>query len=504
MIHKSPVESALDYERLQQGCESEQLHLSGAVQSYGAVVRMELKTKLITHVSKNITEFIGGEAESILGCDVSVISEELSLFIERLPVFVGKKHIYPYAVYLNSIPINFIVYFDEDCGVLIELEKQTPFVLDIKKIHSLQNDFGLAPNSKYELQLKSQLLVDAIKLITGYDRVMFYRFLDDWSGEVIAEATNDNIGSYLGLRFPAADIPLIARNLYMLNLSRPIPDIKSAPVEIVSKDAGMLNLTYSELRSVSPVHLQYLENMGVGASISFAIKSIDKLYGLIACHNMEPKSTPLDVRNHCVTLVQSYSLGVSYFRMQSKMQALDSLSCKIEKLIESISKYENKMDGFEYSAESLLELFDARGLLFVIDNNISQIGVVPTTDFILELDNYFLSECKDNIFLSDNLCSTVVCSEENMRSSSGVLAIKYNSAKSGLVRFYWFRPEIQTEITWAGNPDKPAVEDPNAIALSPRRSFEKYVEIKKGFSRSWSSAEKLAATNFRQFLLLWM
>jgi len=151
--------------------------------------------------------------------------------------------------------------------ILVELKRSDRNVEPLS-IQQLQTPLLSVPYDDDELALHHELLTQAFHAITGYDRIMIYRFHSDWSGEVIAETTTEELGSYLGLHFPASDIPQVARDLYMLNPSRMIPDAKSPPVPVLSVDSVPPDLTWSDLRSVSPVHLEYLGHMGVGASFS--------------------------------------------------------------------------------------------------------------------------------------------------------------------------------------------------------------------------------------------
>ncbi len=170
--------------------------------------------------------------------------------------------------------------------------------------------------------------------LTGLQRVMYYRFREDGDGEVIAEARHgDAYGSYLGLRYPASDIPRIARSLYQKNPWRMIPDVTAAPVPIHSdRDAGPLDLTYSDLRSVSPVHRAYLDNMGVCASLSFPVLLNGELVALIAVHHRERCTLTLDLLEHAAALVRNHALTLSRYQAQVSMQVLDGMAHRFDSL----------------------------------------------------------------------------------------------------------------------------------------------------------------------------
>ena len=257
-------------EVLVQRCESEQLHLSGAIQSFGALIRIDADSGRITHASANLADFLGIEASGILGAPLESLPWLSVETLEKLPDQPGKSVVIRSVVDLPGRKVDGLAIRGPGC-VLVELERSdTSF--EPLSIQQLQTPLLSVPYDDDEVALHHELLTQAFRSITGYDRIMIYRFHSDWSGEVIAETTTAALGSYLGLRFPASDIPQIARDLYMLNPSRMIPDARSQPVPVLGVDPAPPDLTWSDLRSVSPVHLEYLGHMGAGASFSVPIR----------------------------------------------------------------------------------------------------------------------------------------------------------------------------------------------------------------------------------------
>lgn len=492
----------LTYEQLLQGCESEKLHLSGHIQPFGALVCIDRGSYNITHASQNIEELIGIKIENLLGKHIDALDPALVEIIDKLPHKQGAS-----ALFLNKLEtlkgaMDILLHAGEN-SVIIEIEKPIENMKPIS-IYQLQLELLNVPNSSSQMAQYQHSLVEAIRVVTGYDRIMVYRFLDDWSGEVVAEWADDGIGSYLDLRFPASDIPAIARNLYMLNPSRLIPDISTPSVPIYGDGESVPDLTYSDLRSVSPVHIEYLKNMGVRASFSVPIKVLGALWGLLACHNITPKYLPMEYRNICIALVQSFAIGLSVHKASKRLTILDGMERKIDAILEAISKNEDTLAGIQQNVGLLLDLLDAKGIGMAIEDEIILMGLTPDIEYMSALDSYFTNQCSEVVYSCDNLESILPESKDIAQNVSGTLAIRARSNKSGSIRFYWFRPEQPTEVVWAGNPNKPAIEDPNATALSPRRSFEKWVEIKRGFCRPWTSEEKTIALKFRNTLLRWL
>jgi light-regulated signal transduction histidine kinase (bacteriophytochrome) len=388
-------------------------------------------------------------------------------------------------------------------AVLIELERNDTPAEPIT-IQSYQRPMMIAPRDTDELTEYHQTLLKAIRDIAGFERIMIYRFQDDWAGEVIAELSTAGTGSYLGLRFPASDIPAIARNLYLVNASRMIPDSAATAVPVIGLTSEPPDMTRSDLRSVSPVHLQYLANMGVGASFSLPVRVSGRLWALVACHHRQPRTLSPDQRNACVMLAGAYALGLTTYLASRRLQMMDSLERRIDGVLEALSDHSDPLDGIEANGQRLIEALDAKGFAMAVGTDVVIAGEGPDIDGISIIDQWFLNDCKESVFSTDYLTSIFPAKVEILAAVSGMMAIKARSVRSGWVRFYWFRPAEPQEVAWAGNPNKPHIENAGVVALSPRRSFERWVETKSGYSRPWLNEEKLVAGKFRNNLLRWL
>jgi light-regulated signal transduction histidine kinase (bacteriophytochrome) len=388
-------------------------------------------------------------------------------------------------------------------AILVELERNNAPTEPIALQH-LQQTFMTAPRNAQDMADYHQALVLAFRRIIDFDRVMLYRFAPDWSGEVIAEATAAGVGSYQGLRFPASDIPAIARNLYLINPARMIPDAQSKPVPLLGLDASVPDLTRSDLRSVSPVHLEYLANMGVNASFSVPVRTNGQLWGLVACHNQGAHLLTPDQRNACVTLANTYALGLSSYIAGQRLKRIDSLDRRIEGVLEKLASYADPLDGIESNGPALMEALDAQGFAMAIKDNVVMDGDGPDLDGLAIIDDWFVNESKEFVLCSDHLTDLFPGNLLVLAAASGMIGIKVKTPRSGWVRFYWFRQAEPQQVAWAGNPNKPMVENAGAIALSPRRSFERWVENKSDYSRPWSKEEQMVAAKFRNNLLRWL
>jgi light-regulated signal transduction histidine kinase (bacteriophytochrome) len=487
-------------ENLVNHCEFEQLHLSGAIQSFGAMLCVETENHLITHASANLSDFSNVNAQEVIGKSLDCLGWFNPKYLDDLPPELGKTLTLSHIATGSEDRIDALLIRGDGC-VLIEFEKNTR--IDVIPIHQLQRPLLSAPQNEAELMCYHDLLLNAFREIVHFDRVMIYQFLEDWSGKVIAEATSQGIGSYLGLHFPASDIPQIARDLYLKNPSRLIQNATAQAVPILGIDVTVPDLTWSDLRSVSPVHLEYLEHMGVQTSFSVPIRLSGKLWGLVACHHLSEKTVSPDQRHACASITNAYALGIAYYLSSQRLQALDSIDRRIDKILEALSGYDDLLEGIESSGDLLTQTLNSESFALVVNDDVVILGESLDLNTMSIVDNWFVN-IEEVTYITDHLSSVFPDSPETLTMASGMVAIKARSPKSSWVRFYWFRPEEPQEVTWAGNPNKPMIENAGAQRLSPRRSFEKWVETKTGYSRPWTGEEKMIATKFRNTLMRWL
>ena len=487
---------------LLQQCETEKLHLSGAIQPHGALIGIDADAGMVTHASANLADFVGTAASDVLGSPI----EDLPWFpADALAVLAetpGKALTLGNTIETPTNRLNGKLI--RGAGqVILELEAADLPVRPIP-LHQYQAALLVTPFDPGELPSHDRTLLQAFQAIVGYDRMMIYRFHEDWSGEVIAEITEPSLGSYLGLRFPASDIPAIARNLYMINPMRLIPDTLAAPVSILGRNASPLDLTWSDLRSVSPVHLQYMGNMGIRASFSVPVRVANRLWGLVACHHLSPKLPTQDERVACVNLTNAYALALTSHFSGRRLQVFDGLERRIEGILEMLAACEDPLDGVEKASGRLMDAMAAQGFAMAVGNDVVIAGTGPDLEGMAVVDDWFLNGCQETVVMSDHLECLFPEHLSILAMASGMAAIKARSMRSGWVRFYWFRPAQPQTVAWAGNPQKPVVENAGAVTLSPRRSFERWIETKNGYSQPWNFEEKMIASKFRTTLLRWI
>jgi len=474
--------------------DRELLHLSSRIQAHGALFYFHQSTLVVTHVSQNIADFLPSLFVPTLG-------ERLpDYFLERLGRYVLEdgQHLVRERVLdtpSGSLDIRMVQHQEM---ILVEIERSaktndTPYpFLDAQK------KLLIMPSNEQALQGYHQTLVESIREMTQFSRVMIYRFHEDLSGEVIAEAAESNL--YLGLRFSASDIPAVARNLYQVNPYRTIPHVGGATVDILSFVGLSPDLTFSDLRSVPPAHILYLYNMAVKSSFAVPLMLSEKMWGMVVCHHDQPALLSLRERERCVVLGHCYMLGISHFILARRIAMLTSLDLRVEEAIEPVLLSMGDIHkGLVDSFQRLINIVSAHGLVVYFGHHQLVFGQTLEADILRRLDQKFSIQ-QETLMVSDHLLDCVPEARQSL--IGGVMAIKAYSAKSGWVRLYWLRQSLPQEILWGGNPQK-QVENIHLIP-SPRKSFEKWVETRTDYSQQWSEEEQAIACVLKVRLLRWL
>ncbi len=331
---------------------------------------------------------------------------------------------------------------------------------------------------------------------------MIYQFLHDGSGSVIAEARGEGVESYLGLRYPASDIPEQARRLYLTNWLRLIPDAVYTPAPIAPplnpKTGRPLDLSYSVLRSVSPIHLKYLENMGVRASMSMSIVIEGKLWGLIACHHESPNFLDTRRRAACELFAQVASLQFQA-KIESEAARGRAQSGEIQReLVTALSQGEFQNSLISHSP-GLLDLIKADGCAVFVDGKVASIGRVPSDEQIRSLVRWLDKQSADGVYATDSLPTQFEPAKEYIDLATGLLALSVSRTPKDYV--LWFRPELVQVARWAGNPHKPVAAGSDAETLNPRASFAAWEETVRFTAEPWTEQDIESATSLRTSIL---
>jgi chemotaxis family two-component system sensor kinase Cph1 len=328
----------------------------------------------------------------------------------------------------------------------------------------------------------------AFRRLTGFDRVMVYRFLDDDAGVVLAEDRDPALGSFLNHHFPASDIPRQARTLYVRNRVRVIPDVGyvPAPLRSASTDLAALDLSDVALRSVSPIHLRYLQNMGVAASASVSIVRDGVLWGLIACHHGAPRTLSYDVRLACQSLAGGLSRQIrakeeaEHYRERIRLRALE------DAVISRLGTEASLRDFFASTGAELCDTLAATGFAAVQGADLYVTGHCPDDDAVRALAYWIKGKIVLEPYSANNLGERHPPAQAYTDRASGLLATVMDTEEPTVLM--WFRPEEIETVNWAGNPHKAVDADPAAL-LTPRTSFEAWSQAVRGRARPWSLLE---------------
>ena len=484
-------------------CDREPIHLPGTIQPHGFLLAIDDSSWRVRYASTNVRELLDLDAHSMLGRPIDeVIGRSAERALRQAacdPLFTRR------AVYIDRIarsggdrPRTFVLIAHRHGGhVIVEGEAQPGDTPSREPHHQLEAFLNQMEATGTVLELV-QLAARETRRITGFDRVMVYQFDSDWNGVVIAEDRNETLPSYLDLRFPASDIPRQARELYRINRLRLIASAHYDPVKIVSTrgDASALDLSLSTLRSVSPVHLEYMRNMGTGSSMSISLMRSGQLWGLLSCHSWEPRVVPFELRYTCDLLGQVLSLQLTAREHAAALKYRMDLRQLQSVLIAAMAKRDFFAAGLIAESRALLQLTGATGVAVVAQGEIELQGRTPTKPQVEAIVNWLTSAGREDLFHTDELASVFPEAKEYAWSASGLLAVSISRVHRSFI--LWFRPEVIGTVTWGGDPNKP-VENAsgNALRLHPRKSFETWIETVRGHAEPWQEPEIEAARELR-------
>lgn len=475
-------------------CDQEPIHIPGKIQPHGFLIGLTQQW-VIDYCTENISSFIdvshitvlGNKFETIFG---STAQEKIVNYINSETV----QDVFPLEINLCSKQFQVNIHKSGDIYILeAELQFDKQILADV---YTQTIQFVTQMNNTKSLKDLCALVAAGTREITGYDRVMIYRFDDQYNGEVYAESCGNDLEPFLGLHYPHTDIPLQARELYIKNELRLIADVNYQAVPIYTvddKEDKNLDLSLSILRSTSPIHVQYLKNMGVGATLTISLIHHDRLWGLIACHHYSQKNISPAVRlaaklqgQFITSQIDIREANDENVNAKKSAEALESLTALDLPLAEDSLNLIIKMP-------ELLALCNAGGVSILFRNKIYKNGLTPADDqikaFIEQVEGHKSSEFYMTRKISEHF--------PGLEKSSHVAGVVYHSLGDSN-HILWYRPETVSEINWAGDPEKSIVKDKNG--LHPRNSFNTWKQIVKGQSTGWKQYELNSAAKYAHAL----
>lgn len=485
-------------------CDREPIHTPGTIQPHGALLALHPANLCVAHAGGDTLKTLGVSPRSLLGENGAHFFSEAQLTrLRELAngVCTPLRAVHPFSIAseADAAVISDVICYRSGQWLVAEFDPRREPAPDnpLTVIHAMLRSIQEAETA----QAFCQAVVDEVRRVIGFDRVMFYRFLDDGSGAVVAESLDAGVDSFLGLHYPESDIPKQARELYRTNWIRAIPDARYAPAPILSM-AGVqpdtpLDLSRSIIRSVSPVHRQYLANMGVVASLSMSVIMRGQLFGLIACHHRQPRYLPYALREACELFAEMVSSQLQGRAAAERFKAEQRGARVHEELVNRMSQEAELAAGLIRFRPNLLDLIPAGGVGLWIDGQFSSLGATPRPAEIEAIVTWLNATVKEGVFHTDRLPLRYPAAASFADVASGLLALSVSRNPRDYV--LWFRPELVRTVNWAGKPDKAVPAD--GEWLTPRKSFALWQEQVRLHASPWLGSEVDAAHRLRASLL---
>ncbi|MBE9007555.1 GAF domain-containing protein [Fortiea sp. LEGE XX443] len=486
------------------------IHTSRQIQSHGVLLVLEEPELKILQVSNNTWSVFGIEPENILQKKLEDLLDSFQL--ERIKAGLEEDNlefINPTKIWVRKKGDDYVVF-----DAVFHRNPEGFLILELEPTFSQENIpflsfYHLARASINQLEKTSnlrdfcQIIVQEVRQVTGFDRVMLYKFDDDGHGSVIAEEKIASLEPYLGLHYPESDIPKPARKLFASNSIRIIPDANAEPVQLIPAinpvSQRPLDLTNSILRSPASCHTEYLHNMGVGASLTISLIKDQKLWGLIACHHQTPKFVSYELRKACEFLGRVIFAEISAREETEDYDYRMNLTHIQSLLIEYMSQEENFIDGLVKHQPNLLDLTSAQGAAVCFGDRCTLIGETPQEEDLNFLVQWLKNNVDEEVFYTNSLPQVYPDAERFKNVASGLLAIPISKRNYVL----WFRPEVIQTVNWGGDPNKAfeVSQSDGNVRLCPRKSFELWKETVRLTSLPWQFVEIKAALELRKAIV---
>lgn len=492
-------------------CDQEPIQWPGFIQSHGYLLALDPATFIIWQASENIEVLTHQPAAELIGkpiVDVAFGDQPGTLMQHLLTLamqYNSLESFNPYQVTINGRTWYMLLHL-HDGALILEMEPvntekgafsvSMPILLsqtmsETQRSHSISSLFNkIAPK---------------IKEITGFERVMIYRFSEDWHGEVIAEAREAHLEPFLGLHYPASDIPRQAREMYKINLVRSVVDVQEHHVPLYpvnyAEHNRPLDLTHASLRAVSLLHIEYLKNMGVRSSMSISLIYRGELWGLIACHQYSgPRFIDYPTRQSVKLISQLLSTALEIRKDDDDADFAQQLQTHEQALYHQMLGDWDVVQGLTKHSTTVLDMNTATGAALMFEGNLYTLGDVPPDEEIVNLVSWLKTTSTETVFQTNQLPNLYPAAEAYRERASGLLALMLSREMDEYL--LWFKPEQIQTVEWGGNPEKPVtIDEKGGGRISPRKSFEKWSELVRNKSVAWRQVEVSVALRLREDLL---
>lgn len=433
-------------------CESEPIHIPGAIQPHGVLVATRGEALTVTQVSANLEQFFGVTPESCLGSSLEALLDDDSA-ARMAQIFSAPRlrELNPFRLIAkNGCELDAVAHRSGDV-LLVEAEPTGAQRMEaIGGFDPRLRSSVLRLQNAHDIPTLTATAADEVRVLTGFDRIMVYRFDADWNGQVVAESKREDLESFLGWHYPASDIPAQARRLYTVNWLRFIVDIGYTPVPIVPTCDPVLNtpldMSHAILRSVSPIHIEYLRNMGVRASMSISLVVDGVLAGLIACHHYsDARLVPLRVRDTAEYLGYALSWQLRVLEGADRAEQARAAQRQEADLVRTMSIAVDLLDGL--GTPALLSLTGATGAAVVLQEGTRRVGKTPKSEQIRALID-LLNRKGEDVFATEHLAQELPEAAEWEHLAAGVLAVAIAPELGEYI--LWFRPAVSKVVNWGG------------------------------------------------------
>ena len=475
-------------------CDREPIHVPGSIQPYGLLLIGDAATGLVIagagEIEKRLTPaWLGRPMSALMAQDIAPALHQARTFpgtVASLASVPGRGEAFDATLHLSGDRL------------IVELEPEPDLPVSAGSVLSRLDAISTGFERASDLEALCARAAIAFRELTGFDRVMIYRFLDDAAGMVVGEDRDPLMGSFLNHHFPAGDIPKQARELYVRNRVRVISsvDYVPAPIRTDGEDPGAIDLSDAALRSVSPIHLQYLKNMGVAASASVSIVKDGLLWGLVACHHNSPRRLSYEIRVACSALAGGLARQIRAKEEAQTYRERIRFRAREDAIVARADQDAPIEQFFADMADELRGVLDADGFAVVQGRDVVRSGMCPDAPALLELARWVGGRSSAEPFSTFSLGERFPAARTYQEIASGLLAVTL--AGEGAALLMWFRAEQPETVNWAGNPHK-AMAGPTGL-LTPRHSFEDWCETVRGRSRRWTLGEVEAANRLRRAL----
>ncbi len=481
-------------------CDREPIHIPGSIQPHGAMLVYDIDRQIITHASSNATILLGERELIGARLDAAIGATPAHAVRNGAAKSVGASA--PGLLFNQSV---------DGCDTLFDVAAHAYHGRTFLEFEpSARGADGYGPleltralsrrlADEHSLPKLARAAARMVSLMLGYDRVMIYQMLHNGAGRVIAEQKRPDLNSFLGQHFPKSDIPEQARELYKRNWIRMISDVSYTPQQVlpaIPQSEAPLDMSYAQLRSVSPVHCEYLKNMGVGASMSISIVVDGELWGLIACHHYSPKIVPLPLRVGAEMFGQVFSLQVETLERRERFEISNRARQRLDRIVSELPPEEELHESLSARIEDIAKLIPCDGAALWINNAWISHGVVPPEEAVKPLARMLNDKAESRLWYTNQIASVVPELTPHVSQVAGVLAVPISKIARDYLLF--FRSEESRFVDWAGEPEKTV--GPLGDRLTPRKSFDLWREEVRGQATPWTDADLAIADAAQNYL----